>query len=153
MSVTSGNIKDIIEILGNLQPFLRKPIIKNKLIDFFKSESEFQLETIELILNSLENIDIQKYQDLISSWLQVLVYFENTKINQIIKLFLDGLLKRKELINPLQPVLFYCINRMSTDQKDKLRYCFLETLFMIPNYKNIIPSNLSEETLKFLFKY
>ncbi len=153
MSVTSGNIEDIIEILGNLQPFLRKPIIKNKLIDFFKSESEFQLETIELILNSLENIDIQKYQDLISSWLQVLVYFENTKINQIIKLFLDGLLKRKELINPLQPVLLYCINRMSTDQKDKLRYCFLETLFMIPNYKNIIPSNLSEETLKFLFKY
>jgi hypothetical protein len=153
VSVTTGNIEDIIEILGNLQPFLRKPIIKNKLIDFFKSESEFQLETIELILNSLENIDIQKYQDLISSWLQVLVYFENTKINQITKLFLDGLLKRKELINPLQPVLLYCINKMSTDQKDKLRYCFLETLFMIPNYKNIIPSNLSEEILKFLFKY
>lgn len=153
MSVTSGNIEDIIEILGNLQPFLRKPIIKNKLIDFFKSESEFQLETIELILNSLENIDIQKYQDLISSWLQVLVYFENTKIIQIIKLFLVELIKRKELINPLQPVLFYCINNMSSDQKNKLRYCFLETLFMIPNYKNIIPSNLSEETLKFLFKY
>ena len=153
MSVTSGNIEDIIKILGNLQPFLSKPIIKNKLIDFFKSESEFQLETIELILNSLENINIQKYQDLISSWLQVLVYFENTKINQIIKLFLVGLIKRKDLINPLQPVLVNCINKMSIDQKDKLRYCFLETLFMIPNYKNIIPSNLSEETLKFLFKY
>ena len=97
MSVTSGNIEDIIEILGNLQPFLRKPIIKNKLIDFFKSESEFQLETIELILNSLENIDIQKYQDLISSWLQVLVYFENTKINQIIKLFLRRIAKKKRI--------------------------------------------------------
>ena len=153
MSVTSGNIEDIIEILSNLQPFLSKPIIKNKLIDFFKNEYEFQLETIELILNSLENINIQKYQDLISSWLQVLVNFENTKINQIVKLFLDGLIKRKELIDPLQPVLFYCINKMSTDQIDKLRYCFLETLFMIPNYKNIISSNLSEETLKFLFKY
>jgi hypothetical protein len=153
VSVTSGNIEDIIKILGNLQPFLSKPIIKNKLIDFFKSESEFQLETIELILNCLENIDIQKYQDLIYSWLQVLVYFENTKINQLIKLFLVGLIKRKDLINPLQPVLFNCINKMSIDQKDKMRYCFLETLFMIPNYKNIIPSNLSEETLKFLLKY
>ena len=153
MSVTSGNIEDIIEILNNLQPFLSKPIIKNKLIDFFKNDSEFQIETIELILTSLENINIQNYQDLISSWLQVLVLFENTNINQIIKIFLGGLLKRKELINPLQPVLFYCINKMSTDQKDKLRYCFLETLFMIPNYKDIIPSNLSEETLKFLFKY
>lgn len=153
MSVTSGNIEDIIEILGNLQTFLREPIIKNKLIDFFNSESGFQLETIELILNSLENIDIQKYQDLISSWLQVLVFFENTKINQITKLFLDGLLKRQELINPLQVVLLYCINKMSNDQKDRLRYCFLETLFMMPNYKNIIFSSLSEEVQKFLFKY
>jgi hypothetical protein len=153
VSVTSGNIEDIIEILGNLQTFLREPIIKNKLIDFFNSESGFQLETIELILNSLENIDIQKYQDLISSWLQVLVFFENTKINQITKLFLDGLLKRQELINPLQVVLLYCINKMSNDQKDRLRYCFLETLFMMPNYKNIIFSSLSEEVQKFLFKY
>ncbi|MGZ5546554.1 MAG: hypothetical protein ACXWFZ_01210, partial [Nitrososphaeraceae archaeon] len=78
MSVSISNTEDIIEILGNLQPFLRKPIIKNKLIDFFKSDSEFQVETIELILDSLRNINIQKYQDLISSWLEVLVYFENT---------------------------------------------------------------------------
>ena len=152
MSVSISNTEDIIEILGNLQPFLRKPIIKNKLIDFFKSDSVFQVETIELILDSLKNINIQKYQDLISSWLEVLVYFENTKINQIITLYLIGLLKRKELINPLEPTLFYCINKMSMDQKEKLRYCFLETLFMIPNNNNIIHSNLSDETLKFIFK-
>ena len=152
MSISTENTADIIEILANLQSFLRKPIIKNKLIDFFKKDSEFQLETINLILDSLENINIQKYRDLISSWLEVLVYFENTKINQIIKLFLVGLIKRKELINPLQPVLFYCINKISTDQKEKLRYCFLETLFMMPNNNNIIHSNLSDETLKFIFK-
>lgn len=152
MSVSISNTEDIIEILGNLQPFLRKPIIKNKLIDFFKSDSEFQVETIELILDSLQNIHIRKYQDLISSWLEVLVYFENTKINQIIQLYLIGLLKRKELVNPLEPTLFYCINKMSMDQKEKLRYCFLETLFMIPNNNNIIHSNLSVETLKFIFK-
>lgn len=152
MSVNISNTEDIIEILGNLQPFLRKPIIKNKLIDFFKSDSVFQVETIELILDSLKNINIPKYQDLISSWLDVLVYFENTKINQIITLYLIGLIKRKELINPLEPTLFYCINKMSMDQKEKLRYCFLETLFMVPNNKNIIHSNLSDETLKFIFK-
>ena len=152
MSVSISNTEDIIEILGNLQPFLRKPIIKNKLIDFFKSDSVFQVETIELILDSLKNINIQKYQGLISSWLDVLVYFENTKINQIITLYLIGLLKRKELIHPLEPTLFYCINKMSMDQKEKLRYCFLETLFMVPNNKNIIHSNLSDETLKFIFK-
>jgi hypothetical protein len=152
VSISTGNTEDIIEILGNLQSFLRKPIIKNKLIDFFKKDSEFQLETINLILDSLANINIQKYQDLISSWLEVLVYFETTQINQIIILYLVGLLKRKELINPLEPVLLDCINKMSKDQKEKLRFCFLETLFMIPNTTNILDSNVSEETLNFLFK-
>ena len=152
MSISTENTEDIIEILGNLQSFLRKPIIKNKLIDFFKKDSEFQLETINLILDSLENINIQKYRDLISSWLEVLVYFETTKINQIIRLYLVGLLKRKELINPLEPVMFSCINKMNNQQKEKLRYCFLETLFMIPNNKNILHSNLSTDTLNFLLK-
>ena len=152
MSISTENTEDIIEILANLQSFLRKPIIKNKLIDFFKKDSEFQLETINLILDSLENINIQKYRDLISSWLEVLVYFETTKINQIIRLYLVGLIKRKELINPLEPVLFNCINKMNNEQKKKLRYCFLETLFMIPKYNNIIHSTLSDETLKFIFK-
>ena len=151
MSINTGNTEDIIQILGNLQSFLRKPIIKNKLIDFFKNDSEFQLETINLILDSLENINIQKYRDLISSWLEVLVDFEPPQINQIIVLYLGGLLKRKELINPLEPVLFYCINKMNKEQKEKLRDCFLETLFMVPNKNNILHT-LHEETLELIFK-
>ena len=152
MSINTENTEDIIEILGNLQSFLRKPIIKNKLIDFFQKDLEFQLETINLILDSLENINVGKYQDLIFSWLEVLVSFENTKINQIIWLYLIGLQKRKKLINPLEPILFYCINQMSNEQKEKLMYCFLETLFMIPNNKNILYSNLRAETLNFILK-
>jgi hypothetical protein len=152
VSISTGNTEDIIEILGNLQSFLRKPIIKNKLIDFFKKDSEFQLETINLILDSLENINIQKFRDLISSWLEVLVYFEPSQINQIIILYLNGLQKRRELINPLEPVLFNCINKMSKEEKEKLRDCFLETLFMIPNKNNILNSTLSEETLAFILR-
>jgi hypothetical protein len=152
VSISTENTEDIIEILGNLQSFLRKPIIKNKLIDFFKNDSEFQLETINLILDSLENINVDKYRDLISSWLEVLVNFEPTKINQIIRLYLVGLLKRKKLINPLEPVLFYCINKMNNEQREKLRYCFLETLFMIPNDENILAFNLKAETLNFILK-
>jgi DNA repair protein RadC len=100
----------------------------------------------------MENINIQKYQDLISSWLEVLVYFETTKINQIIRLYLTGLLKRKELINTLEPILFYCINKMNNEQKEKLRCCFLETLLTIPNNKNILQSDLRAETLNFILK-
>jgi hypothetical protein len=100
----------------------------------------------------MENINIQKYQDLISSWLEVLVYFETPKINQIIRLYLTGLLKKKELINPLEPVLFYCINKMNNEQKEKLRCCFLETLLTIPNNKSILHSDLRAETLNFILQ-
>ena len=93
MSVTSGNIEDIIEILGNLQPFLRKPIIKNKLIDFFKSDNEFQSDTINLILVSLHNVKLQKYNDLIRTWLEILSEFDTKQINLLIKLYLEGLEK------------------------------------------------------------
>ena len=72
MSANSSDTKNIIEILGNLQPFLRKSIIKNKLIDFFKSISEFQSNTIKLILESLSNVELKKYIDLIKTWLEIL---------------------------------------------------------------------------------
>ncbi|HEX2406042.1 MAG TPA: hypothetical protein VHJ38_02445 [Nitrososphaeraceae archaeon] len=72
MSANSSDTKNIIEILDNLQPFLRKPIIKNKLIDFFKSKSEFQSNTIKLILESLSNVELKKYNDLIKTWLEIL---------------------------------------------------------------------------------
>jgi hypothetical protein len=58
VSANSNDTKNIIEILDYLQPFLRKPIIKNKLIDFFKSDNEFQSETNNLILESLQNINL-----------------------------------------------------------------------------------------------
>ena len=72
MSANSSDTKNIIEILGNLQPFLRKSIIKNKLIDFFKSISEFQSNTIKLILESLSNVELKKYNELIKTWLEIL---------------------------------------------------------------------------------
>ena len=62
-SFVSANVSDtenIIEILGNLQPFLQKPIIKNKLLDFFKSDKDFQSNTIRLILDSLPKVDLEK---------------------------------------------------------------------------------------------
>ena len=55
MTASSETTEDIIQILANIQPFLRKPIIKNKLNNFFKENDEFQLDTIDLILKSLPN--------------------------------------------------------------------------------------------------
>ena len=150
VSINSSNTENIIEILGNLQPFLRKPIIKNKLLDFFKSDSEFQSNTINLILESLPNIDLKKYNDLIKTWLEILVDFDNMEINLLIKLYLEGLEKKPKVIKVLEPTIQKCIRNFTKGQIEKLRDCFSETLFILSFDKNKILSNLSEESLHWL---
>jgi hypothetical protein len=150
VSASSSDTENIIEILGNLQPFLRKPIIKNKLIDFFKSDSEFQANTIKLILESLPNIDLKKYNDLIKTWLEILVDFDNKQINLLIKLYLEGLEKNSEIFRVLEPSIHNCIRNFTEEQIGKLRDCFSETLFMLSFDKNKILSNLNKESLNWL---
>jgi hypothetical protein len=150
VSASSSDTENIIQILGNLQPFLRKPIIKNKLIDFFKSDSEFQSNIIKLILESLPNIDLIKYNDLIKTWLEILVDFDNKQINLLIKLYLEGLEKKSEIIRVLEPSIHNCIGNFTEEQIEKLRDCFSETLFMLSFDKNKILSNLNKESLNWL---
>ena len=152
VSSSSDTTEDIIEILGNLQPFLRKPIIKNKLIDFFKSDNEFQSDTINLILESLQNVNLQKYNDLIRTWLEILLEFDTKQINFLIKLYLEGLAKNLELIKKIEPTIISCIKNFDKDQTDKLKICFSETLFLVSFDKNIILNNLGEESSNWLLK-
>jgi hypothetical protein len=152
VSASLGNTEDIIQILGNLQPFLRKPIIKNKLIDFFKSDNEFQSDTINLILGSLQNINVQEYSDLITTWLEVLAEFDTTKINFLIQLYLVDLAKHPGLIKQIEPIIINCIENFSEVKRERLRDCFLETLFLLSIDKNIILNNLSKDTLNWLLK-
>jgi hypothetical protein len=150
VSTNSNNTGNIIEILGNLQPFLRKPIIKNKLIDFFKSDKEFQTDTINSILESLPNVNLEKYNDLIKTWLEILVDFDNVEINILIKLYLEGLEKKPEIIRVLEPSIHNCLKNFNEEQIKKMRDCFSETLFMLSFNKNQILSNLSKESLHWL---
>ena len=153
MSISSDTTEDIIQILGNLQPFLRKPIIKNKLIDFFKRDNEFQIDTINLILESLQNINLEEYYDLITTWLEIFVQFDNSQINFLIKLYLERLAKNPKLIRILEPIIMNCIRIFNSVEIEKLRNCFSETLFLIPfDKKNIILENLGKGSLNWLLK-
>ncbi|HSF00961.1 MAG TPA: hypothetical protein VLA48_08720 [Nitrososphaeraceae archaeon] len=152
MSISSDTTEDIIQILRNLQPFLRKPIIKNKMIDFFKRDNEFQSETINLILESLQNVNLDEYIDLLTTWLELLADFDNRQIIFLIQLYLEGLTKNPQLIKNLEPIIMNCIKNFNIEQKEKLRNCFLETLFLVPFDKNLLLNNLTKDTLNWLLK-
>ena len=150
MTANIDTTEDIIQILANLQPYLRKPIIKNKLDNFFKQDDEFQIETINLILKSLPNVDLEKYGEIITTWLEILADFDNIKINQLIRLYLEGLVINKKVIRIINPLIIDCIKNFDYNKQKKLKDCFLETLFMIPYEKNIILSELNNESLTWL---
>jgi hypothetical protein len=152
VTANSDTTENIIQILGNLQPFLQKPIIKNKLLDYFKSDIDFQKDTINLILESLNNINLQEYSNLIKNWLEILTEFDPPQINYLIQLYLERLSEKQGFIKILEPTIINCINHFDRDKKEKLRQCFLETLFLLAIDKNIILNNLSSEALNWLLK-
>lgn len=149
MSATPQTTENVIEILANLQVFLRKPIIKNKLLDFYKLQKDDQIEIINLVLESIPNVDVSTFQELITSWFEVLSKFDNKKITYIMQIYLEEIVKRSDLISKLIPPVNKAIKNMKEDEKEILRICFLETLFTIYFRKEII-KNLDISSLDLL---
>lgn len=106
---------NIIIILANLPDFLRTPILKKRLIEFF---SMSEAEKIELINNALEagpSIPFANFSKLFKTWLEVLstvteeqrTIIFSSYINEIVKVpqklinfNLDGIL---EIFTSLEP--------------------------------------------------
>jgi hypothetical protein len=138
LSATPRTTENIIQILANLQDFLRKPIIKNKLSDFYNLKKDEQLEIIRLILNSIPTVNINLLEDLMITWFQVLSEFENVKTNYILGIYLEEISKRPELILKLIRPVIRTIKRLEENNKEILRVCFIETLFNVSNRDTIV---------------
>jgi len=149
VSATPQTTENVIEILANLQVFLRKPIIKNKLLDFYKLEKDDQIEIINLVLESIPNVDVSTFQELITTWFEVLSKFDNKKITYIMQIYLEEIVKRSDLISKLIPPVIKAIKNLKEDEKEILRICFLETLFTI-NFRKEIIKNLDISSLDLL---
>ena len=99
---------NIIVSLANLPEFLRKPILKKRLMEFFSMSSSDKLEIINNALQAGPTIPFDKFSKLFKTWLEILsalseeqrIVMFTTYINEItenpqkIILFnLDGILE------------------------------------------------------------
>ncbi|MGD1835664.1 MAG: hypothetical protein ACPKPY_10240 [Nitrososphaeraceae archaeon] len=144
MSNKTNTTENIIEILSKLQEFLRKPIIKNKLKDFYDLEEDEQREIISRVLDSIDNIDEKDLNNITSTWLEALSDMENVKINYIFKIYLEEIMKRSHSIKKISLIALNGISSLDPSNKTKLIYCFTEVLFLFHNRKHImkkIPKN------------
>lgn len=149
MSATPGTTENIIQILAALQEFLRKPIIKNKLADFYRLEKEDQIEIIGLILASIPSINMNILEELMITWFGVLSQFENIKINYILGIYLEEIFKKPELIPNLVPSILKTVGSLDEKNKEVLRNCFIEALFNSP-VKDKIVKIFDKQTMDFL---
>lgn len=139
---------NIIQILAGLPEFLRKPMLKNRLIEFFTLPEDERKETVTNALNAAPTIDLKILSNLVKTWMEVLCEFDEDKrkamfgayVNVIAaspdilsRLNVDGLIstfnmlpddKKELLVNSLQGL----INDLPDDKKSKFVDAIPETV-------------------------
>jgi hypothetical protein len=130
---------NIIVILANLPDFLRTPILKKRMLEFFSMSDS---EKIEIICNALEagpSIPFPNFSKLFKTWLEVLTTISEEQrslmfsayVNQItanpqqlINFYLDGIMEIfLSLDNSKRQILTATINRLisNLDEEQKRR--------------------------------
>lgn len=139
---------NIIQILAGLPEFLRKPMLKNRLAEFFALPEDERKETVTNALNAAPTIDLKILSNLVKTWMEVLCEFDEDKRKAIFgayvnviaaspdilsKLNVDGLIstfnmlpddKKELLVNSLQGL----INDLPDDKKSKFVDAIPETV-------------------------
>lgn len=75
-SQIAGNI---IQILAGLPEFLRKPMLKSRLNEFFTLPDADKKETVTNALHAAPTIDFNVLSNLVKTWLEVLCEFDDDK--------------------------------------------------------------------------
>jgi hypothetical protein len=101
--VTSGPkaAVNIIQILANLPDFLREPILRKKLKEFYIFDESDKRETIGMALNAACAIQAEKLAVLAKTWMEVLSEFDTSRIVLMLRLYCEEILKDHSVIEKL----------------------------------------------------
>jgi len=146
-SQIAGNI---IQILAGLPEFLRKPMLKNRLNEFFTLPDIDKKETVTNALSAAPTIDFAVLSNLIKTWLEVLCEFNEEERRSMFSAYVDVIADSPDTLSKLDlDGLISIFNAMPENNKqllaDSLR-CLIQNL---PNEKKIkflgiIPENVKK---------
>ncbi|MFN4337001.1 MAG: hypothetical protein ACK4FV_05415 [Candidatus Nitrosocaldus sp.] len=78
---------NIIYILAGLPEFLRKPMMRNRLNEFFTLQDEDKAEMIRNVVDALPSMDMNTTAKLFKTWLELLHEFGYEKRTSIFRLY------------------------------------------------------------------
>lgn len=141
MSVRSGSeaAVNIIQILADLPAFLREPVLRKKLQEFYIYEESDKRETITNALNAASSIETKKLTVLVRSWMEVLSELDTDKILLMLTLYCDEILKDRSVLKNLNfDTIVQAFMTLDNVKKVKFIYCLKEAMFSVPNRYKII---------------
>lgn len=149
-SNVAGNI---IQILAGLPEFLRKPMLKSRLEEFFTMDEDEKKETVTNALNAAPTIDFKVLSNLVKTWMEVLCEFDEDKRKAMFGAYVDVISISPEMLKELNIDGLISIFNSLPDEKKKILSDSLKNLIdELPDEKNrnfvsAIPDN-AKETLK-----
>ena len=156
LSQDKNTSSNILQIVGNLPDFLRKPIILKKLYEFYSFDEGSKYDTISMILQGSSSLQPNKLFPLIKTWLQILADLESTKVIEIFRiyctvLFMNPTFFEKLNIEPLVDAYL----KLDNKDKEKLSDCLKEAIFLSPNRTVIktIPESIMQKLKNLRFIY
>lgn len=78
---------NIIYILAGLPEFLRKPMMRNRLNEFFTLQDEDKVEMIRNVIDALPSMDMSIVARLFKTWLELLHEFGDEKRTSIFSIY------------------------------------------------------------------
>jgi hypothetical protein len=145
VSNAAGNI---IQILANLPDFLRKPMLQNRLKEFYAMSDADRCETIGMALSAAPTIDPSKLSILFRTWLEVLSESDGEKRATMFQTYCRQILANVRLVEKLDfKLLTATFLSLDQKQRERLTDSLHEVLFLFPN-RNEILKMLPENSLQ-----
>lgn len=145
MSNAAGNI---IKILADLPDFLRKPMLQNRLREFYTMSDDGRRETISMALSAAPTIDQNKLSVLFRTWLEILSEFDADKRAIMFRTYCRQILENPRSLEKLDlGLLTAAFLSLDQKQRERITDSLHEVLFSFPNRSEILKM-IPEESLK-----
>ncbi|MFQ5969712.1 MAG: hypothetical protein ACE5J2_04385 [Nitrososphaerales archaeon] len=132
-SQIAGNI---IQILAGLPDFLRKPMLKSKLNEFFTLPDAEKNKTVTNALNAVPTIDYNILSNLVKTWFEVLCEFDDDKRISMFGSYVDVISDSPSTLSKLNiDGLISIFNAMSENTKQLLVGSFRSLVQSLPAHK------------------
>ncbi|MEM3084113.1 MAG: hypothetical protein QXU32_08225 [Nitrososphaerales archaeon] len=112
---------NIIQILAGLPEFLRKPMLKSRLIEFFTLPENEKRETIINALTAAPAIDSAILSNLVKTWIEVICEFDEGRRKVVFDAYVNVIATSPDLISKLDiDELIRVFNTLPDDKRELL---------------------------------